>query len=174
MKKVILNITILGILSLFAGACSNTAQVVGNINCPTIEKGVIDPKVAIVSDDLVSPVVIEKVAIGTVVKVYDYRNHYYVAKNLVRVKTEKNEGWINPSCLVVGQDPADSVFKWAYRSDYKPFFDKEDRDHYNHKDPDKVEEGSKTTSANGYEFDSYKNLPKDKVPLADLAPELKK
>ncbi len=174
MKKVLLNITILGFITLGSGACSNTAQVVGNINCPSLEKGKLDPRVAVLSDDQANPVPVEFLSIGTVVKVYDYRNHYYVSKGLVRIKTEKNEGWVSPTCLVVGQNPDNSVFKWGYRKDYKPFYDSEDRDHYNSKDPDDAEPGAKTNSANGHEFDIYKNLPKERVPLADLAPELKK
>ncbi|EPG64450.1 Lsa16 family lipoprotein adhesin [Leptospira wolffii] len=167
MKKVILNITILGIMALFAGACSNTAQIVGNINCPTLEKDKVDPKVAILADEQPNSVVREYLPVGTVVKVYDYRNHYYIAKNLVRIKTDKNEGWVNPVCLVVNQDPANSVFKWGYRKDYKHFYDPEDRDHYNEKTPP-------SASADGYEFDMYKNLSKDRISLEELAPELKK
>ncbi|PKA14804.1 MULTISPECIES: Lsa16 family lipoprotein adhesin [Leptospira] len=174
MKKLALNITILGIAALALGACSNTAQIVGNINCPTLEKGKLDPKVGILSDDQSNPVPVEFLPVGTVVKVYDYRNHYYIAKKLVRIKTEKNEGWVDPVCLVVAQNPDDSVFKWGYRSDYKPFLDREDRDRYNHKNDPNAGPDSKGRSADGFEYDIYRNLPKDKVPLADLAPELKK
>ncbi|TGL65789.1 Lsa16 family lipoprotein adhesin [Leptospira sarikeiensis] len=174
MRKLALNITILGIAALMLGACSNTAQVVGNINCPTLEKGKLDPKVGVLSDDQSNSVIVESLPVGAVVKVYDYRNHYYIAKKLVRIKTEKNEGWVDPVCLVVAQNPDNSVFKWAYRSDYKPFLDREDRDRYNHKNDPNAGPNTKGNSADGYEYDVYRNLPKDKVPLADLAPELKK
>ncbi|EMK00914.1 hypothetical protein AB3N61_12405 [Leptospira sp. WS58.C1] len=174
MKKLALNITILGIAALFLGACSNTAQIVGNINCPTLEKDKLDPKVGILSDEQPGSVQIELLPVGTVVKVYDYRNHYYIAKKLVRIKTEKNEGWVDPVCLVVSQNPEDSVFTWGYRSDYKPFLDREDRDRYNYKNDPNAGPDAKGKSADGFEYDIYRNLPKDKVPLADLAPELKK
>lgn len=156
MKKAVINIAILGTLALTMGACSNTAQVVGNLNCPTLEKG-LSPSVGILSDENQNPTIVGNLPVGTVVRVYDYRNHAIHPRPLVRIKTEKTEGWVSPACLVVNQNPELSVFKWGYRKDYKYFYEPEDLDHY----------------PKGYEYEEYKHLPKEKIPLAELAPELK-
>lgn len=156
MKNRIINLAILGTLTLASGACSNSAQIVGNVNCPTLEKG-LEPTVGILSDEKENPVIVSKLPIGTVVRVYDYRNHSIHPKPSVRIKTDKTEGWVSPTCLVVNQNPENSVFAWGYRKDYKYFYEPADLDHY----------------SKGYEFEVYKNLPKEKIPLAELAPELK-
>ncbi|PJZ68232.1 hypothetical protein CH373_17795 [Leptospira perolatii] len=151
-----LNLMLLTALAILTGACSNSAQITGNVDCPSLEKNTFSPTVSIFAEPDSNATVVEKLPVESVVRVYDYRNHERNPKLFVRIKTSKNEGWVSPSCLLVNQDPEKSVFKWAYKKDYKPFNSPEDLDHYN----------------NGYEFEELKNLPKEKVPLAELAPEL--
>ncbi|EMI72621.1 E-cadherin-binding lipoprotein adhesin Lsa16 [Leptospira noguchii] len=146
-------------VALLLGACSKLAQVTNHKNCdPSLLHPSLNPTVPIFSEADSTSVVKERIAPGSVVRVYDYRNHQANPKPFVRVKTEKVEGWMNPRCLVVGQDPEKSVFTWGYRKDYAYFYSPDDHEHY----------------PNGYEFKDYASLPKEKVPLAELAPELKK
>ncbi|RHX94412.1 hypothetical protein DLM76_10035 [Leptospira yasudae] len=159
MKKNLKLTVLLISAALFLGACSKLAQVTNHKNCdPSLVNPSLEPTVPIFAEADATSAVKERITPGSVVRVYDYRNHEANAKLFVRVKTEKTEGWINPRCLVVGQDPEKSVFTWGYRKDYIHFYNPEDHEHY----------------PNGYEFPEYASLPKDKVPLAELAPELKK
>ncbi|MBM9577665.1 hypothetical protein JWG45_11390 [Leptospira sp. 201903070] len=159
MKRNLTLVVLLTGTALLLGACSKLAQVTNHKNCdPSLVSPSLNPSVPIFAEADATSAVKERVAPGAVVRVYEYRNHGPNPKPFVRVKTEKTEGWINPRCLVVGQDPEKSVFAWGSRKDYVPFYNPEDHEHY----------------PNGYEFPDYASLPKDKVPLAELAPELKK
>ncbi|XDD49377.1 hypothetical protein AB3N59_13300 [Leptospira sp. WS92.C1] len=159
MKRNLTLVVLMTGTALLLGACSKLAQVTNHKNCdPSLVNASLDPSVPVFTDADYTSAIKERIAPGTVVRVYDYRNHTPNPKPFVRVKTEKTEGWINPRCLVVGQDPDKSVFSWGHRKDYVYFYNPEDHEHY----------------PNGYEYPEYASLPKEKVPLAELAPELKK
>lgn len=97
-------------IALLLGACSKLAQVTNHKNCdPSLLNASLEPTVPIFADADATSVVKERIAPGSIVRVYDYRNHQANPKPFVRVKTEKVEGWMNPRCLVVGQDPEKSV-----------------------------------------------------------------
>ncbi|MCB1158619.1 MAG: hypothetical protein H7A25_11860 [Leptospiraceae bacterium] len=91
---------------------------------------------------------------GTVVTAINYRNHNtsWAPRPYVQVKLNSQVGYISSRKLVIGQDPAKSVFTWGWRGDYKPFYDPKDS-RYNGK---------------GKEFSNLAKLPKDKIPLEKL------
>lgn len=89
---------------------------------------------------------------GTVVAASGYRNHQWVAKKSIAVLVDGKEGFVSPKHVVIGQNPAKSVFTWGYSEKYKNFFDPKDKKHYK----------------DGYEFPDLAKLPKDKLPLDSL------
>ncbi|HMV42802.1 MAG TPA: hypothetical protein PK079_07600 [Leptospiraceae bacterium] len=89
---------------------------------------------------------------GTVGIATGYRNHKWVAKQSIHMNIDGKEGYISPKHVVIGQNPAKSVFVWGYSEKYKKFFDPKDKKHYK----------------DGYEFPDLAKLPKEKLPLDEL------
>ena len=89
---------------------------------------------------------------GTIVAASGYRNHGWVAKKSISISVDGKEGFVSPKHVVIGQNPAKSVFTWGYSEKYKKFFDPKDKKHYKE----------------GYEFPDLAKLPKDKLPLDAL------
>ena len=89
---------------------------------------------------------------GTVVAASGYRNHGWVSKKSISISVDGKEGFVSPKHVVIGQNPAKSVFTWGYSDKYKKFFDPKDKKHYKE----------------GYEFPDLAKLPKDKLPLDAL------
>jgi hypothetical protein len=95
---------------------------------------------------------------GTLVDALDFKNHAWGVRDSIRIKTDDGTvGFITPSHVVVGQDPAKSVFKWGYRKEYKKFYDPKNKKHYKE----------------GYEYPDYASLPKEKVSLDELLKDTK-
>ncbi|TGN20094.1 Lsa16 family lipoprotein adhesin [Leptospira idonii] len=140
----------------FLANCSNNAQVTWHKLCDAkTNKATLDFTVPLYTEaDDKSPVV-EYVPVGTVVKIFGNRNHnVWEPKNFIKVQTAKNEGYMNPKCFVVNQDPEKSVWRYSKGlvKEYKYFYDPNDKEHY----------------PKGYEWGSLKSLPKDKIPLEEL------
>jgi hypothetical protein len=89
---------------------------------------------------------------GTVGIASGYRNHKWVPKNSIAINIDGKDGFVSPKYVVIGQNPAKSVFTWGYSEKYKKFFDPKDKKHYK----------------DGYEFPDLAKLPKDKLPLDAL------
>lgn len=89
---------------------------------------------------------------GTVGVATGYRNHKWVAKESIHISIDGKDGFISPKDVVIGQNPAKSVFVWGYSDKYKKFFDPKDKKHYK----------------DGYEFPDLAKLPKEKLPLDEL------
>lgn len=91
---------------------------------------------------------------GTAVTAFNFRNHntsWGPAKS-IEIKTEKgNKGYIDARKLVIGQDPANSVFTWGYRKDYKRFYSAKDKRY-----------------KKGLEYSTLSSLPKKKFKLETL------
>ncbi len=104
--------------------------------------------------DTKSPVA-EFVPVGTVVMVFENRNHnVWAPRDFIRVQTDKKEGYMSPKCLVVNQNPENSVWRYSKNlvKEYSYFYSPDDKEHY----------------PKGYEYNSLKGLPKDKIPIGDL------
>lgn len=90
------NITLVVLLiggGLFLGACSKLAQVTNHKNCdPSLLNPSLEPTVPIFSEADATSVIKERITPGSVVRVYDYRNHEANPKPFVRIKTEKPKG----------------------------------------------------------------------------------
>ena len=56
---------------------------------------------------------------GTVGVASEYRNHKWVAKQSIAISIDGKDGYISPKYVVVGQNPAKSVFVWGYSDKYK-------------------------------------------------------
>jgi|JI8StandDraft_1071087.scaffolds.fasta_scaffold03536_5 hypothetical protein len=89
---------------------------------------------------------------GTVGTASGYRNHKWVAKESIHISIDGKEGYISPKYVVVGQNPAKSVYVWGYSDKYKHFFDPKDKAHYKE----------------GYDFPDLAKLPKEKHSLDSL------
>lgn len=63
-------------IALLLGACSKLAQVTNHKNCdPSLLNASLEPTVPIFADADATSVVKERIAPGSIVRVYDYRNH---------------------------------------------------------------------------------------------------
>ncbi|TGN11952.1 Lsa16 family lipoprotein adhesin [Leptospira ilyithenensis] len=153
MKKTIL-ISILG-LAAFVN-CSHNAQVAWHKLCDAkTNKATLDFTVPLYAEADDKSNVVEFVPVGTVVKVFENRNHnVWAPRYFIRVQTAKNDGYMSPKCFIVNQDPEQSVWRYSKNlvKDYKFFYDPSDKEHY----------------PKGYEYGTLKDLPKDKIPLAEL------
>jgi len=136
--------------------CSKNAEVTWHKLCDgKANKATLDFTVPLYSEEDSKSNIVEFVAVGTVVKVFENRNHnVWAPRNFLRVQTAKAEGFMSPKCLVVNQNPEDSVWRYSKNlvKEYSYFYDPTDKTHY----------------PKGYEYGSLKSLPKDKIPLADL------
>lgn len=94
---------------------------------------------------------------GDVVEPSEYLNHARLQKDFIRIKTDKLEGFVSPKSVVIGQDPANSVFKWGYRKDYENFYNPIDKKHY----------------PQGNEWPDLKSLSKEKISLEVLVKDEK-
>ncbi|MCZ8341859.1 MAG: SH3 domain-containing protein [Leptospira sp.] len=153
MKQIV--IIILASFSVFN--CSKNAEVTWSKLCDAkTNKASIDFTVPLYSEADVNSKVAEFVPVGTVVKIFNARNHnVWAPKYFIRVQTANNEGYMNPKCLVANQDPENSVWRYSKGlvKEYEYFYDPNDKEHY----------------PRGYEYGSLKDLPKDKIPLAELS-----
>nr|WP_231292597.1 SH3 domain-containing protein [Leptospira meyeri] len=149
-------IVLLMIIGASFTACSKNAEVTWHKNCDAkTNKASLDFTVPLYSEADSNSKVVEFVPAGTVVKIFDARNHnVWAPKYFVKVQTAKNEGYMSPRCFVVNQDPEVSVWRYSKGlvKDSKPFYDPADKTHYKR----------------GTEYSNLKDLPKDKIPLSDL------
>jgi hypothetical protein len=136
--------------------CSKNAEVTWHKLCDAkTNKASLDFTIPLYSEPDAKSSVVEFVPVGTVVKVFEHRNHnVWSPKLFVRVQTAKGEGFMSPQCIVVNQNPEISVWRYSKNlvKEYTYFYDPADKEHY----------------PKGYEYGSLKNLPKDKLPLSDL------
>ncbi len=89
---------------------------------------------------------------GTVVDALEFRNHKWNVRDSIKIKYEGKVGYISPSKAVIDQDPSRSVFTWGHRSDYKPYYDPNDKSRY------------KSGAVSSF----VEKLPKEKIPLENL------
>ena len=136
--------------------CSKKAEVTWHKLCDAkTNKASLDFTVPLYTEPNAKSQVLEFVPVGTVVMVFENRNHnVWSPRNFLRVQTAKGEGYMSPQCLVVNQDPENSVWRYSKNlvKEYKYFYDPNDKEHY----------------PKGYEYGSLKGLPKDKIPLSEL------
>ncbi|GBF49544.1 lipoprotein [Leptospira ryugenii] len=154
MKKTIILISV----SLFGFVgCAKNAEVTWHKLCDDkTNKASLDFTVPLYSEPNVKSAVLEYVPVGTVVKVSGHRNHnVWDPKYFIKVQTLTQNGYMSPKCLVVNQDPEQSVWRYSKNlvKDYVYFYSPEDKEHY----------------PRGYEYGSLKSLPKDKIPLSELS-----
>ncbi|TGM80343.1 Lsa16 family lipoprotein adhesin [Leptospira bouyouniensis] len=144
------------IVGMSVTACSKNAEVTWHKNCDAkTNKASLDFTVPLYSEPDSNSKVVEFVPVGTVVKVFEARNHnVWAPKYFIKVQTAKNEGYMSPRCFVVGQDPANSVWRYSKGlvTDSKPFYDPADKAHY----------------PRGTQYSNLKDLPKEKIPLSEL------
>ncbi|XDD55468.1 SH3 domain-containing protein [Leptospira sp. WS4.C2] len=150
------NIVLLMVVGASFVACSKNAEVVWHKNCDAkTNKATLDFTVPLYSEPDSNSKVVESVPVGTVVKVFESRNHnVWAPKYFIKVQTAKNEGYMSPRCFVVNQDPEQSVWRYSKGlvKDSKPFYDPADKTHYKR----------------GTEYSNLKDLPKEKIPLSEL------
>jgi hypothetical protein len=150
------NSLIITLLALGTVGCTRNAEVTWHKLCDAkTNKASVDFTVPLYSEPNAKSSVIEFVPVGTVVKVFEHRNHnVWNPKYFIRVQTAKAEGYMSPQCFVVNQDPENSVWRYSKNlvKEYSYFYDPADKAHY----------------PKGYEYGSLKGLPKDKLPLAEL------
>jgi hypothetical protein len=136
--------------------CSKSAEVTWSKLCDSkTNKASLDFTVPLYSEENVNSKVTEFVPVGTVVKIFNARNHnVWAPKYFIRVQTANNEGYMNPGCLVANQDPENSVWRYSKGlvKEYDYFYNPNDKEHY----------------PRGYEYGNLKDLPKEKIPLAEL------
>jgi len=159
MKKTT-QLTLFFLLATGLVSCSKTAEVTWHKLC--------DSKTKLATQDFTVPLyaepdsksqVVETVKVGTVVRVFEHKNHnVWAPKNFIRVQTATNEGYMSPKCFVVNQNPAESVWRYSKGlvQDYKYFYDPSDKTHY----------------PKGYTYKELDALSKERLPLSQLAPEL--
>lgn len=149
-------ISILSISFLVLVGCAGNAEIVYNKLCDKSTQEVkLDEVVPLYAEPSEESKVLEQVPVKTIVKVIDYRSHnVWEPKYFVKVQTAENSGYMNPKCFVANQNPKDSVFRYSRGEveDYKPWFDPEDKEHYE----------------KGYEYKSLAKLPKERIPLKEL------
>ncbi len=137
--------------------CSRNAEVTWHKLCDgKTNQATLDFTVPLYAESDNKSKVVEQVPVGSVVKVFEHRNHnVWAPKYFIRVQTASNEGYMSPQCLVVNQNPAESVWRYSRGlvTDYKYFYDPSDKEHY----------------PKGYSYSDLEALPKTKIPLADLA-----
>ena len=110
---------------------SSEAEVVQNLNCVPSLKNEIKVKIPIYSKPNKQSKVSGYLSPESKVRVYNYKtNNIFKLKKFIQVKTNNQEGWISTSCIIVGQDPENSVYKVGYKKDYKYFYNPNDKKHY--------------------------------------------
>ncbi len=87
--------------------CSKNAEVTWHKLCDAKSNiASLDFKVPLYSEPDEKSNVVEYVPVGTVVKVFENRNHnVWSPRNFLRVQMGKAEGFMSPRCLVVNQNP---------------------------------------------------------------------
>lgn len=93
---------------------------------------------------------------GTVVEFIDYRVHTWNQRDFSKIKFDKGEGYVLGNTFVVGQNPENSVYKWANRKDYVRFNDA----------------GNKERYPKGIEFPDQAKLTKEKIPTDQIIKDL--
>jgi|GEM_PF-1018003 len=152
MKKWIL----LGLTLSFV-ACSRNAEVTWHKNCDAkTNQASLDFTVPLYSEPSDKSSILENVAAGTIVKVFEHKNHnVWDPRYYIRVQTASNTGYMSPKCFVVNQDPRNSVWRYSRGlvKNYSYFYDPNDKEHY----------------PKGYSYKDNEVYPKEKVPLNALA-----
>lgn len=154
--KLSLTMFTLATMSFLTTACSKQAEITWHKLCDAAtNQASLDQLVPLYKEATTTSTVLEQVPVGTVVKVIGNVNHnVWSPKYFVKVQTARNEGFMNPKCFVVDQDPTKSVYRyWEGKvTDYKYFYDPSDKKHY----------------PKGYTYSDLATLPKEKADLKTL------